>query len=407
MNNTGGLDTPTPNGSVRKSITIGPNATRKLKNPTLESASSELLKTIRETIPKILELERESGMLIEINILYPMNFPVDEINALQYVTLGIFGDHGFPNREGIFLIPIPLLPMFLNSTDSVTIDEAVSFGTTPIEIGSILKTNYETAVTKRNKEETKHYIDQIRKSGDMSTNFNPFVFITYVSGKKGIEMATFLLALGININYQTKNGETALTTAIKNLNLPMVDFLLKSGAETSLVNDFGDTPLTSVIPGMIHSVVDKVMVAQKSMPRNERLEYKQLVSHCRKIARGDSRVNTRISHLMVKKFNTAIKIFDLLLRYGANFDHQNRDGNTPLILSSQVGILSFVNYFIKMRVDVYSRNEKGKPALMYSKSRSIIEALRFAEGSEHNQIMKKMEEGCQLGLVNLTMHNNH
>ena len=69
-------------------------------------------------------------------------------------------------------------------------------------------------------------------------DFTPFLWAACNDDTKGVRA---LLAAGVNINVQDKNGNHALIFAVRNGNRGMVDFLVRSGADVSLSNDLLQT----------------------------------------------------------------------------------------------------------------------------------------------------------------------
>jgi ankyrin repeat protein len=140
-----------------------------------------------------------------------------------------------------------------------------------------------------------------------------------------IKLVKKIIQQGIDINYQTKNGNTALYWASRNGYTEIVELLLKvSGVNINIQYNVGNTAL------------------------------------------------------MFALCNSNKKIVKLLLKYGADVNKKNDYGYTALILASQYEETEIVKLLLKYKVDINIKEEiYGYTALEYAVERGYKDIIRL------------------------------
>jgi len=121
-----------------------------------------------------------------------------------------------------------------------------------------------------------------------------------------------LLESGANPNIQNFKGETALFVAVERGHKPVVLVLVENSANVNVPNLNGETPLHSSVKAINLEVV-QYLLSRGSFVNAQDEEGDSALHHA---ARVDDE-------------NTMKKLFQLLESFGANFDLENEDGETP------------------------------------------------------------------------------
>lgn len=182
-----------------------------------------------------------------------------------------------------------------------------------------------------------------------------------------------IILLGADLNIQNNDGDTALIIACgyydhESKNSIIISELLKKKADVNIKNKYGKTAL---FYGRYNETNHQLLAAGADI--NSVDNKGQTVLY-----------NVNVLHLVL--------YLDFLLQLGANPNHQDNDGNTPLIhwcknmqlFDSKQRRIFVINKLISRGADVNVKNGEGNTALVYVKYTGEVEALITA-GADINQ----------------------
>lgn len=149
------------------------------------------------------------------------------------------------------------------------------------------------------------------------------------------EIASFLIARGVDVNFNAAYGRTALTDAARYGRLEVVDVLLTHGADMTVRNRWGSTPMHEAVHAGHRSVVE--LFLSKGFPLQ--------VAGAELVFAGAARDRTEIIELLVKR--------------GAPIDVKAKNGYTPLHIAVFMGHTEVVGYLIEAGADVRTTTENG------------------------------------------------
>ena len=159
------------------------------------------------------------------------------------------------------------------------------------------------------------------------------------------ESVQFLLGLGVNVNYNNSEGQTALIFASCNGDHQIVEILLKNGADPNIHAIDGLTPL------IIASI-------------NGHL---QIVALLLKACADPNICNEEgWTALMLASFNGDLQLARLLLKKNADPNAHDNEGCTPLMYASQNGGLQSAELLLKENADPNAHDNEGWTSLMYA-----------------------------------------
>jgi ankyrin repeat protein len=143
---------------------------------------------------------------------------------------------------------------------------------------------------------------------------NALHYVFSYFGASDIEIIKILQKHGININNQDKKGKTPLMNAARSQSVEACKFLLAHGADVKAVDSKGGN----------------------------------VIHNC----------------FTFNDFNPEVS--KLLLKEGADVDHRDNEGQTPLISACSIGVIDGVKTFIQLGADVNAKNKKSQSAIMKS-----------------------------------------
>lgn len=194
-----------------------------------------------------------------------------------------------------------------------------------------------------------------------------------------LDIVSFLLTQGVNLEYKNNDGETAFILAASgeqasgNVEYPITHFLLNSGADISDKDRYGKTAL-------IYVSGDDSYDAEGGL---KKLELVKLLVE--KGALVNERAKDGGTALLAAASKGNARIVEFLLESKANPSLGYVDGYTPLMAASSFfGNLDIVNMLLKSGVDINSKDASGKTALDYarqSKKDEIVAALLTSKKS--------------------------
>ena len=144
---------------------------------------------------------------------------------------------------------------------------------------------------------------------------------------------------GFEIDCVDNLQTTSLMKASINSHVRIVELLLRFGASPKLTNNRGENALTLACMQENYAICERLLIAKGDV------NYKDM--------------NGRTPLLKAAQYNSNSKILELLLKYGANPEIADSDGNTPLHFSAIRGTKDVAIFLIKLGANPYARNNVG------------------------------------------------
>ncbi|MBF8246964.1 MAG: ankyrin repeat domain-containing protein [Rickettsia sp.] len=160
--------------------------------------------------------------------------------------------------------------------------------------------------------------------------------------KNSQEVTELLIKLGAIVDQQNDQGETALIIASKFGNISQAKILLKAGANVNQKDNKGNTSLLTPIQ---NSLLENYNVYSLEQER----EFTGTMGHL--ILDPDA-------------LKAEPKLINMLVRFGAEINVQNINGQTPLIQASESNDYDRVRYLIHHKADINYQDNLGQTALM-------------------------------------------
>ncbi|GCC52565.1 hypothetical protein SanaruYs_28020 [Chryseotalea sanaruensis] len=175
--------------------------------------------------------------------------------------------------------------------------------------------------------------------------------------KNNESITSLLLRQGANINTgDSSRGDTLLHVAASKGHVNLISILLNSGHKLNVQDKEGDTPLIKACK------MNKIEAVKKLLEHGADLS---LVNE-----RGESAMTHAVSNII---YNGDNQLKEILVEYGAaapkilgdvDVDEVNENGDTAIILASEVGPLEKLKKLISRGANVNHQNKEGKTALM-------------------------------------------
>jgi len=210
----------------------------------------------------------------------------------------------------------------------------VSFAQTDAEkIASTQETSTETEASPETDSNKKNKVIELSEEDQLSRFFGAVAAGDIDAVKNSIDPMFYYR--------HNKNGETALTQAILNEDIEIVNWLERHGAVINVKNEAGETPLTLAIKQGNPEILDIVVYRSSASLKNKL---------------GESPLC-----LAIEKYSE-LEFLDLLIRKGANVNRMSND-ITPLALATQSNKIAAVALLIKNGADPAKANENGDTPL--------------------------------------------
>lgn len=165
-----------------------------------------------------------------------------------------------------------------------------------------------------------------------------------------LEKVRRLIDLGLNIESRNciNGDDTPLITAVACENLEITKLLIDSGAQSMAENDAGDNSL-EVACDLGYFEIFKILFE----PRKFEYDLDKLLC-CSNNSRRRS-----------------LEIFKLLVEFGANFEYEDEEGSTPLIIASRYSNLKIVEYLVSIGANIEAKNVDGETPLIAAISSTV------------------------------------
>ena len=209
---------------------------------------------------------------------------------------------------------------------------------------------------------------------DMNFSFDESLLQAAEDGN--IDSVRLLLDIGTDVNYQNKDGWTALMVACQNGHYQVVELLLHNNADPNIQEEDGWTVLIfacenghyQVVELLLHNNADpKVQegdgwTALMFACQNGHYQVVELLLH----NNADPNVKTKngVTALMAACQNGHYQVVELLLHNNADPNVQTKDGVTALMFACQNGHYQVVELLLHNSADPKVQKEDGWTALM-------------------------------------------
>lgn len=184
----------------------------------------------------------------------------------------------------------------------------------------------------------------------------------FVLGAKSVDIVKQLLQVGADVNKVSKDGRTALLTAILSCNDDVVKLLINAGANVNASDHF--TGKTALIQAVITSrravkkIVPQLIKAGADINARDKEGNTALISTVRngyfsrrQLVKGDH--NTPVNNIAISQ----------LIKAGADINIADKDGNTALIWAIKCKHNGDVKQLLKAGAAIDVKNNEGETAL--------------------------------------------
>ena len=181
----------------------------------------------------------------------------------------------------------------------------------------------------------------------------------------GARIIPLLMAHGANPNLVDASGDTALGNAICEDIPSNVQVLLKNGADVNAPNNNGDTP---------------IMVRPGTDTKNHVTICKLLLAH-----HPNLNVYDKLGWKPIHHWVDCLEGLKLLIANGAHWDAKTKDGETPIMLALDSGIIESVAYLLDKGGDIHALNAQGIPGWMYAVDDTDMLTFLISRGLDINE----------------------
>ena len=182
------------------------------------------------------------------------------------------------------------------------------------------------------------------------------------------EAVQHLCKAGVEVDMQTvKEGLTPLIMAAELGLFHTVKELISCDADPNIVSKNGKTALSSAVVGGFADITR--LLLQSGADANHKIGWEELSPLM--VACAEKRPDSTSG-------NAIAEVLKLLIDHGANVNYQNKYGNSPLMFAVISGDQDSVTVLMKASAKLDAKNAQGMTALMFAASRGfprVIEAL--------------------------------
>lgn len=187
----------------------------------------------------------------------------------------------------------------------------------------------------------------------------PRVPIIAAAARNDLEAVRYLINAGVLVNLVDEDTDTtALSQAVQNNNLKMVQVLLAAGAEVNAKNSHGQTALMSLGDDSTDEMVWTLVSA------GARINYK------------DEDGNTVLMSVAGAENPTMLRA---LIDAGAKVNARNEEGETALMIAARRGATSSVKVLIMAGADLNITDNKGHTALQLTQENDTPDMVELLE----------------------------
>eukprot|EP01084_Bolivina_argentea_P236823 398157_1 len=256
---------------------------------------------------------------------------------------------------------------------------------------------------------TYEYPLQVTENQRAGVRWTPLLF----AAKHGsLECSKIFIEMGVDVNFQNMNGETALMLSSQNGHTEVVELLLSHnvGADANVTDKNDRTALFhAVTSGSIECV--KILLSSNKININHqdnfmnvlmfalyirRRDIRNTYTECLKLLYGDlgpddTNVNSfsdtdEETVLLWSDKNKQIECVEVLLSHGADINAQDKYELTPLMHAVCHGRVNLVELLFKYNPDINIVNKFGQTALIMASWKGKIECVQLLLKYDANNI---------------------
>ncbi|KAK9800027.1 hypothetical protein SCARD494_01820 [Seiridium cardinale] len=205
-----------------------------------------------------------------------------------------------------------------------------------------------------------------------------------------VSLVSLLLGAGVDVDAKEGHGDrTALSLAAANGHRDIVELLLQNNATPRLADCTGRKPLAWAIEQGHNEIVLILLNRDADAAPTDTDTLPYVVEHGLKnetlFSAFVNLVNVpdgeRLDWALERGYSSVVK---QLLEQGADPEHKNNTGKTPLIVAAEEGYFGLVELLLEMNVEVESRDEEGRTPLSYAaeKGHAEIVTLLLDKGAD-------------------------
>ena len=206
----------------------------------------------------------------------------------------------------------------------------------------------------------------IKNGADVNATTNDNSTPLMIASKKGlVNVVTFLIEHGANVELQDNNGETALHYAVDSCDV--LSFLIRNGADVNSRTYYKYTPL--------------IIASRKGLVNVVTF----LIEHGAKLDLQDKEGRTALHHAVeFDRGGDSCDVLSCLIRNGADVNARTNDNSTPLMIASKKGHLNEVNFLVEHGANMGLQDKNGERALHYAVGSCDILGCLIRNGANVN-----------------------
>ena len=185
-----------------------------------------------------------------------------------------------------------------------------------------------------------------RRGVDMNVDYNHDTPLRIAARRGWVDIINFLLAVGVDINFQNDSGWTALMSASAYEKIDVVDIFLATGqCDVNLKTNWGETALTHVVFNGNLGIIDRLILHGAN--------YYYI---------NDDNGANLLHYATNNKYVNNIDVLQRILSLDLDVNHQNNNGWTPLMFAVKFDKKEMVEILLDYGADPQIENNDGNIA---------------------------------------------
>jgi ankyrin repeat protein len=255
-------------------------------------------------------------------------------------------------------------------------------------------------IKKGSVEDCKKFIEKneidINKTFDKQGKFTPLILSSIYDN---LEMCSFLIDIGADVNKSSELGITALMVAARNLHIDLCKFLIKKGANINQIDYEGDSAIFYVIKNPFLNMFFSLSFNQKLL---KQLPFAKF---------GYSQEeNEGFNHLVMsdKSVNRILELCKFFIESGVMVNNQDINGMALLHWAIMVGNLQICRFLIENGADIYKQYKVGYSIFLFALLNVKTEICKYLIDAGINineELHKEYNEECPPFIVDFIQND--